>query len=202
MNVSLFDYNIFFTIFWIIFWGFFLLLGYSQKKKKEERAAAMVQEASIKNKYKLKGITVFIILAITFFYFMLGIKIASMGGFIKLDKFLAFLGFIIVLSGMILALWARFKLSYLKTSEVVFSLGDDFIKNGPYQWIRHPMYTGLLLILVGSTVIFVDWISFLFIFLVIFPLMYKKARREEKHHLKIEGYKEYQKKTAMFFPYY
>lgn len=39
--------------------------------------------------------------------------------------------------------------------------GQTVIDRGPYRWVRHPSYTGLLLTLAGAGVAFGNWLSIL-----------------------------------------
>jgi|TARA_B100001079_G_scaffold270666_1_gene285648 protein-S-isoprenylcysteine O-methyltransferase Ste14 len=80
--------------------------------------------------------------------------------------------------------------------------GRSVVKNGPYKFIRHPLYsaliysgTGILALLVYSWGLLISVIP-----LTIFWSLH--VRREEKHMLKSFGgeYSQYMKKTGQFIP--
>jgi len=79
--------------------------------------------------------------------------------------------------------------------------GCNWIKTGPYKWIRHPMYTSVLLLgiaafLYGFTYFKIGVIVVLTVVLVL------KARREEGFWCdKTKEYRDYIKNTKMFIPY-
>jgi protein-S-isoprenylcysteine O-methyltransferase Ste14 len=63
---------------------------------------------------------------------------------------IAGLGFEIV--GLSLAIWARRHLGRNWSGEITIKQEHELIRSGPYQYLRHPIYTGLLTMYVGMTV--------------------------------------------------
>lgn len=85
--------------------------------------------------------------------------------------------------------------------EVYFSEGRLII-TGIYSKVRHPQYTGFILVLIGFLI---QWPTI--ITLIMFPFLvymyYRLARREEKEMVERFGdeYREYMRRTNMFLPY-
>ena len=52
--------------------------------------------------------------------------------------------------GLLVAIWARRTLAGNWSSDVTFKQGHELVKAGPYRFVRHPIYTGLLLMCLGS----------------------------------------------------
>ncbi len=75
------------------------------------------------------------------------------------------------------------------------------IRKGAYKYIRHPMYSSVLLMISGVILTDINIInSFLFIVLLI--VLYLKAKREERlWNEKDKDYKKYKNKTKMFIPF-
>jgi len=74
------------------------------------------------------------------------------------------------------------------------------ITSGPYRFVRHPMYSSVILLALGLLSWFSTWK--LSIFLLLILVLYVKAKREEKLWcIKSRAYAEYQKHTKMFIPY-
>jgi len=76
------------------------------------------------------------------------------------------------------------------------------IERGPYKIIRHPIYSGILVMMLGSSIIIGNlfgfiWTAFCFIGL------HRKSKQEEKllENEFGEMYEEYKKKTKMIVPY-
>ncbi len=75
------------------------------------------------------------------------------------------------------------------------------VRTGIYKYIRHPMYTSALLLILGWCAYFFSWISVILPFLSLGFLMIK-IRFEEKQLLKkFPEYGEYQKDSHRMIPY-
>jgi protein-S-isoprenylcysteine O-methyltransferase Ste14 len=61
-------------------------------------------------------------------------------------------GAIVCVFGLLLAIWSRQALGGNWSSEVAFKQGHELVKTGPYRFVRHPIYTGLLLMCLGTGV--------------------------------------------------
>ena len=53
-------------------------------------------------------------------------------------------------TGLVIALWARTVLGRNWSAFVVFKERHELIERGPYRVVRHPIYTGVLLMLLGT----------------------------------------------------
>jgi protein-S-isoprenylcysteine O-methyltransferase Ste14 len=62
------------------------------------------------------------------------------------------IGVVICVSGLLVTLWARRTLAGNWSSNVTFKQGHELIKTGPYRFVRHPIYTGLLVMFLGTAV--------------------------------------------------
>ena len=60
------------------------------------------------------------------------------------------LGAAICLFGLVVTLWARWTLAGNWSSVVEFKQGHELVKSGPYRFVRHPIYTGLLIMFLGT----------------------------------------------------
>lgn len=79
--------------------------------------------------------------------------------------------------------------------------GCKLIQTGPYHWIRHPMYTAVILI--GFGVMFYVFAFFKIVFMGgLIVVLFAKAKREERLWCeKTFEYTRYQKQTKMFIPF-
>jgi len=54
--------------------------------------------------------------------------------------------------GLFVTLWARWTLAGNWSSDVTFKQGHELITTGPYHFVRHPIYTGLLIMCLGTAI--------------------------------------------------
>jgi protein-S-isoprenylcysteine O-methyltransferase Ste14 len=60
------------------------------------------------------------------------------------------IGVALCLAGLLVTLWARRTLAGNWSSDVTFKQGHELTKTGPYRYVRHPIYTGLLIMFLGT----------------------------------------------------
>jgi protein-S-isoprenylcysteine O-methyltransferase Ste14 len=74
------------------------------------------------------------------------------------------------------------------------------VTSGPYRWIRHPMYTSLLLTMLGIALYYHAWPNYLGLGLLAIAVFGKIRREESQLHLKFDDYSEYVKRTHRLIP--
>ena len=107
----------------------------------------------------------------------------------------------VTILGLLFAVWARLALGANWSGSVTIKTNHQLIRRGPYRWIRHPIYTGMLAALLATAVTQGLWsgaVGFAFAFLALF----RKARREELFLSQEfgEGFEEHRQHTGMFLP--
>ena len=111
------------------------------------------------------------------------------------------LGIALALVGIAFAIWARRHIGSNWSAEVTIREEHQLIRSGPYGHIRHPIYTGMLIALVGTALAVGKYraIIALAIFVVGFT---KKAKREESLLADQFGpaFEEHKRLTGFFLP--
>jgi len=111
------------------------------------------------------------------------------------------IGLLLTLGGLVFAVWARVALGANWSGTVTIKSGHNLIRRGPYRWIRHPIYTGILLSFLGTILLQGEVRAFLgFVFVLL--ALYRKAKREERFLSEEfgENFAEHAKHTGMFLP--
>lgn len=67
------------------------------------------------------------------------------------------LGAALTVIGVAFAVWARLRLAGNWSSDVTLKRDHELIVDGPYAFVRHPIYTGVLLALVGTGLAIGEW---------------------------------------------
>jgi protein-S-isoprenylcysteine O-methyltransferase Ste14 len=91
-------------------------------------------------------------------------------------------GALLYFPGLALTLWGRLALGrdyfVSTTSGVQLFAGHRLVTDGPFAWVRHPMYLGLSLASLGGLLLYRTW-TWVFVALNI-PVFILRARREEE----------------------
>jgi len=91
---------------------------------------------------------------------------------------LQLLGVILIWAGIGLALWARWHLGQYWSGRITIKEGHQLIRTGPYARLRHPIYSGLILAVVGTAIEIDQWRAVASIGIVTLGF-WIKGRREE-----------------------
>jgi protein-S-isoprenylcysteine O-methyltransferase Ste14 len=62
------------------------------------------------------------------------------------------IGVALVMAGLAFAIWARVHLGGNWSGTVTVKQGHELIRSGPYAYVRHPIYTGLIAALLGTAI--------------------------------------------------
>lgn len=103
--------------------------------------------------------------------------------------------------GIGLAIWARLYIGQNWSSAPSVKIGHELVDTGPYTWVRHPIYSGLLVATVG-TALARGQVRGVLAFLLLWPAFLLKSRIEERFMLKTFGsqYDEYSRSTGALIP--
>jgi protein-S-isoprenylcysteine O-methyltransferase Ste14 len=111
-------------------------------------------------------------------------------------------GIIVIWLGLAVRVWAVLTLGESFRTFVEVDADQAVVTRGPYRWVRHPSYTGLLLIAAGFGVGAGNWLSLL-ICAVVPPLgLLPRIAVEEAEMIRVLGeqYRSYQKATHRLVP--
>lgn len=110
-------------------------------------------------------------------------------------------GIVVTAAGLLFAIWARFHLGTNWSGTVTVKVGHELVRSGPYHWVRHPIYSGLLLAIIGTGVERGETRSIV-AFLLACTGFLVKLRREEKFMNATFGaqYEEYRRSTGALIP--
>ena len=118
-------------------------------------------------------------------------------------EFLQVVSVFLVLSAPIIFLWSARVLGQYMRPEIEVREKHELVTRGPYSRIRHPTYTGTLLVDLGATLLFLNVILVLG-FLARVAMAHKRAVLEEELLSSPDGfgesYKQYMQRTGRFLP--
>lgn len=100
-------------------------------------------------------------------------------GFVSPDLWIAWAAGVLLTSlGVAVTIWAGHCLGEYWSARVTLKEGHELIRSGPYRFVRHPIYTGMLLGAAGTALVVGEWRGVLAVALVL-AAHCRKAVREE-----------------------
>ena len=110
-------------------------------------------------------------------------------------------GLILTVLGCGLAIWARVSLGSNWSARPSVKQGNVLIVQGPYKLVRHPIYSGLLLALAGSSLA-VDRSGCILGWILVFATYSVKIRQEEQLMLQTfpQDYPAYRRRIKALIP--
>jgi protein-S-isoprenylcysteine O-methyltransferase Ste14 len=123
------------------------------------------------------------------------------GQTITKDPWLQAIGLVVFLSGLALAIWARRYLGRNWGMPMTEKVDPELVTTGPYRRVRHPIYSGIILAMIG-TAIAVSWYWLLAVILLGAYFVYS-AVNEERYMAGLfpDTYPAYKGSTKMLVPY-
>jgi protein-S-isoprenylcysteine O-methyltransferase Ste14 len=111
-------------------------------------------------------------------------------------------GVVVMWAGLGLRVWAIASLGSGFRTTVEVEPGQPVVSSGPYRWIRHPSYTGLLLVVAGFGAALGNWLSLAACVLLPLPAIVWRIHVEEAELNRVLGqaYRTYQAGRARLIP--
>ena len=98
--------------------------------------------------------------------------------FLPPNPVMEMVGIALAAIGIGIAIWARYYLGRNWSANVVIKQDHELIRRGPYARLRHPIYSGVLLGLLGTVIALDKW-RYLLGFVLLAAYFWTKASREE-----------------------
>lgn len=107
-----------------------------------------------------------------------------------------------LLIAMVTALWI-FTHNRVGNFNVVPEIRDNaqLIVTGPYRFVRHPMYSSLILFILGIVLWHFNWVNVLFLLIMIVAVSLKAFKEERLWSSFHKDYFDYKRKTKMIIPF-
>jgi protein-S-isoprenylcysteine O-methyltransferase Ste14 len=169
---------------WVAFWVYWL-------------AASTGVKAGRTRWTRFAGIRVGVILVV-----LLLLRVGALKGHVATDNpWLQGAGLAVFLLGLALAIWARVYLGRNWGMPMSQKVDPELVTAGPYRRIRHPIYSGIILAMIGTTIaVSLYW---LIAVVVIGAYFLYSAIVEERSMARLfpDSYPEYRRSTKMLIPY-
>jgi protein-S-isoprenylcysteine O-methyltransferase Ste14 len=173
---------------WILFWVYWLIMATGAKTGKSRWT-------------HLVGVRVALIIVILLLVRLRVLKGHGLPVATKGNPWLLGVGLAVFVLGLALAVWARVYIGHNWGMPMTQKADPELVTTGPYRRIRHPIYTGIILGMVGTTIaVSLYWLSAVVILGGYFIV---SAVIEERNMAKLfpATYPPYKRATKMLIPY-
>jgi protein-S-isoprenylcysteine O-methyltransferase Ste14 len=109
-------------------------------------------------------------------------------------------GAVLCIGGLAFAAWARVALGRSWGMPMTLREKPELVTHGPYAYVRHPIYTGMAFMAIGTTLVY----SFLLLWAaILIGYVLLSARREERdlEQLFPDTFPEYRRRSKMLVPF-
>jgi protein-S-isoprenylcysteine O-methyltransferase Ste14 len=176
---------------WLIFLAFWLLAAISTKR-------------SVYRESRSQRLRYSILLIAGYFLLIRGHRLPYplSAGVISRLQIIAWAGVILCVTGLSFCIWARATLGRNWSGTITLKEGHELIERGPYRLVRHPIYTGLIAMFLG-TVIVLGHAAGIAGLVLAFLSFWIKLREEERIMLKQfpDQYAAYQQRVKRIIPF-
>jgi protein-S-isoprenylcysteine O-methyltransferase Ste14 len=176
--------EIVFAIGWAVFWAYWLGAAFSMKRQR----IAPLRE-----------------LRIRMVIFVLVILLLRLGAFrnndINTGPWVAGLGLVLFAAGLAFAIWARIHIGRNWGTPMSQKDDPELVTSGPYQLVRHPIYSGILVAGIGTAVA-LSWSWLIPVGLAGIYFIYSATIEERNLTDRFpDTYPEYRRSTKMLVPF-
>lgn len=167
---------------WIVFWIYWLAYAATSKQSVSSGWRTRLTGVSVVGVFVIAGV-------------LRGVSLAVH------SAILAAIGTVVFACGIALAVWARRHLGRNWGMPMTQRAEPELITSGPYRFVRHPIYTGLLTAMLGTAL--VDNLLGLIVVAVLVAYFYYSGTVEERNLTATfpTAYPEYKSRTKMLIPF-
>ncbi len=179
--------NLAVSILILVWWSEFLVF-HSEKSKKGQKT------------YNLIFISILISIGFSFVLFISNISNMVSREFLPM---LELIGIFIIFLGLSLRYWSAILLGNNFTRDLIVPNVVNLVSVGPYRYLRHPLYLGLFLIVLGVSLFIGNLIGVIFTCFLMFIALKKRINEEERLLEERLGdkYIEWKKNRYKYFPF-
>jgi protein-S-isoprenylcysteine O-methyltransferase Ste14 len=126
---------------------------------------------------------------------------AARGRFLPSSPIVNLLGFVLVCAGIAFAIWARVHLGSNWSARVTVKEAHSLVRTGPYRYVAHPIYSGIVLGMLGTAVTLGQWSDLVAAGFVLAAFIIKSRVEEARMRETFPEYAQYRAETPAIIPF-
>jgi protein-S-isoprenylcysteine O-methyltransferase Ste14 len=179
------------TIVWVIFWIYWFSSAFRSKRN----------TSTSLQRWAKRGIPIRVLLLVLVLFFIRPTFLRSNTLNPSHTIYAEIIGAILFVLGLSLAIWARLYLGENWGMPMTLKVEPELVTSGPYRFVRHPIYSGILIAILGTALS--TNIVLIFVMCIAGIYFIYSAHIEERNMLKIfpKTYPDYKRRTKMLLPF-
>lgn len=123
-------------------------------------------------------------------------------GPLQASQSLRWTGMTLTIAGLLFSVWGRIHLGGNWSGFITLKEGHELVRSGPYRYVRHPVYTGLIVAAIGSALVAATGDALVGSAIIAVSIVFK-LRREEVLLTTVFGdqYREFQREVPALVPF-
>ncbi len=111
-------------------------------------------------------------------------------------------GLVLIITGILLITWTTLELGRQYSVYITLQKDHKLITGGPYKFIRHPRYTGVMIVALGMAILFRSWITMMALPFLLALLIFRLTNEEKLLREEFGGqWVEYVRRSWRLIPY-
>jgi protein-S-isoprenylcysteine O-methyltransferase Ste14 len=145
--------------------------------------------------------TVFVWAAMVLMFFGKNMGAEWQSEIVAYHPWLGWTGVTVTTLGFVITFWARFILGSNWSGTVTIKVAHELVRTGPYRYVRHPIYTGMVVAMAGTALARDQWKGAAAVVLLWLSFSIKRLKEEEFMRQAFGAqYIDYSRTTGAIFP--
>jgi len=173
-----------FALGWVAFWIYWLVAAFSMKKGHVPWAREL----------RIRALVIVLVIVL--------VRVGAFRGHgLNTDPFRAGLGLLLFALGLGFSIWARVHIGRNWGTPMSRKEDPELVTSGPYHLVRHPIYSGILVAGIGTSVA-LSWLWLIAVALAGVYFVYSATVEERNMATQFpQTYPAYKRSTKMFLPF-
>ncbi|MDA8080929.1 MAG: isoprenylcysteine carboxylmethyltransferase family protein [Actinomycetota bacterium] len=172
---------------WVAFWLYWLVVAFATSRGPVLRSRSL----------GFRAIIVIAVILVEHFRVLRGHSFSP-----SIDPLRVGIGLVLFVMGLGFAIWARVHIGRNWGTPMTQRNDPELVTSGPYRFVRHPIYSGILVAGVGTVVALLSWVWITAVVLTGIYFVYSATVEERYMNERFpESYQVYKRSTKMLVPF-